>query len=104
MHITARRRRPGKTNTKWRLVSRDLGTHAKDREMLRDAPEAVRGALTPNTRAIIPVHLYGQMCDVRTLRAAIAHRSDVAIIEDCARSSESSYKGELPGTHSDAAI
>jgi hypothetical protein len=36
-HIAARLRRPGKTNTEWRLVSRDLGTQAKDREMLRDA-------------------------------------------------------------------
>jgi dTDP-4-amino-4,6-dideoxygalactose transaminase len=75
-----------------------------DRETLMMGPEAVRGALTPNTRAIIPVHLYGQMCDVRALRAAVAHRSDIAIIEDCAHSFESSYRGELPGTHSDAAI
>jgi dTDP-4-amino-4,6-dideoxygalactose transaminase len=42
---------------------------------------------------------------VRALRAAVAPRSDAAIIEDCAHSFESRYKrGELPGARSDAAI
>ncbi len=75
-----------------------------DPDTLMMTPEGVRRALTPNTRAIIPVHLYGQMCDVRALRAAVAHRPDIAIIEDCAHSFESTYQGERPGVHSDAAI
>jgi UDP-4-amino-4-deoxy-L-arabinose-oxoglutarate aminotransferase len=75
-----------------------------DPDILMMTPAAVSRAITPNTRAIIPVHLYGQMCDVRALRATIAHRPDIAIIEDCAHSFESSYRGELPGAHSDAAI
>src|SRR6266404_1405792 len=75
-----------------------------DPDILMMTPEGVSRAITPNTRAIIPVHLYGQMCDVRALRATIAHRPDIAIIEDCAHSFESSYRGEPPGAHSDAAI
>jgi UDP-4-amino-4-deoxy-L-arabinose-oxoglutarate aminotransferase len=75
-----------------------------DPDTLMITPEAVSRSIAPNTRAIIPVHLYGQMCDVRALREAIAHRPDIAIIEDCAHSFESSYEGELPGAHSDAAI
>jgi dTDP-4-amino-4,6-dideoxygalactose transaminase len=67
-------------------------------------PETVRRAVTPRTRAIIPVHLYGQMCDIRALRAVIADRSDIAIVEDAAHSFESTYKGERPGIHSDAAL
>jgi UDP-4-amino-4-deoxy-L-arabinose-oxoglutarate aminotransferase len=75
-----------------------------DPDTLMMTPEAVSRALTPKTRAIIPVHLYGQMCDMRALRAVIGHRPDIAIIEDCAHSFESTYRSERPGTHSDAAI
>lgn len=67
-------------------------------------PAAVRAAITKNTRAVIPVHLYGQMCDVHSLREALGERSDIAIIEDCAHAFEASFKGDLPGTYSDAAI
>ena len=75
-----------------------------DPDTLMMTAEGVSRALTSRTRAIIPVHLYGQMCDVRALRATIGHRPDIAIIEDCAHSFESSFNGELPGAHSDAAI
>lgn len=67
-------------------------------------PTAVRTAITKNTRAVIPVHLYGQMCDVRALREALGKRSDIAIVEDCAHAFEASFKGDMPGAHSDAAI
>ena len=65
-------------------------------------PEAVRAAMTARTKAVIPVHLYGQMMDVAALREAIGHR--IKIIEDCAHSFESTLRGDRPGTHSDAAI
>jgi len=68
------------------------------------APQSVSSALTERTRAVIPVHLYGQMCDVGALRRALGARFDIAIVEDCAHSFESSFAGEPPGTHSDAAI
>ncbi len=66
--------------------------------------EHVVRALTPRTRAVIPVHLYGQMCDIAALRAALAAHPSIAIVEDCAHSFESSYRGDQPGAHSDAAI
>jgi UDP-4-amino-4-deoxy-L-arabinose-oxoglutarate aminotransferase len=75
-----------------------------DPRTLTITPDGLSGAVTANTRAVIPVHLYGQMCDVAALRAVLGRRSDIAIIEDCAHSFEASYNGELPGTHSDAAI
>lgn len=68
------------------------------------SPASLRAAVTRKTRAVIPVHLYGQMCDVRALRQALGGRTDIAIIEDCAHSFEASFGGDLPGTHSDAAI
>src|SRR5215831_15396845 len=43
----------------------------------------VEAAITDRTRAILPVHLYGQMCDMRALRA-IADRHGLRIIEDAA--------------------
>jgi dTDP-4-amino-4,6-dideoxygalactose transaminase len=73
-------------------------------DTLMPTPETVRAAVTANTRAVIPVHLYGQMCDIAALRAVLAHRPDIAIIEDCAHSFEASLDGQLPGAQSDAAI
>ncbi|HVW25548.1 MAG TPA: DegT/DnrJ/EryC1/StrS family aminotransferase [Polyangiaceae bacterium] len=68
-------------------------------------PDGVRAALNAATRAVIPVHLYGQMVDVVAIRnQALAARSDVAIIEDCAHCFEGRLRGERPGAHSDAAI
>jgi UDP-4-amino-4-deoxy-L-arabinose-oxoglutarate aminotransferase len=73
-------------------------------DTLMPAPETIRAAVTPSTRAVIPVHLYGQMCDVAALRTALADRPDIAIVEDCAHAFEASLGGDLPGAHSDAAI
>jgi dTDP-4-amino-4,6-dideoxygalactose transaminase len=47
-------------------------------------PQAVAAAVTPRTRAIIPVHLYGQPADMDTL-AALAKRNGLALIEDAAQ-------------------
>ncbi len=63
---------------------------------------AVRGALTPRTRAIIPVHLYGQMVDMQSLREIVG--PNVFVIEDCAHAFESQLVGERPGAHSHVAI
>ncbi len=56
----------------------------------------IEPVLTPRTKAIMPVHLYGQMVDMKRLKAlAAAHR--LSIIEDCAHSVESSRDGVRPG-------
>jgi UDP-4-amino-4-deoxy-L-arabinose-oxoglutarate aminotransferase len=59
-------------------------------------PSAVARAITPRTRAIVPVHLYGLMADMRQLKA-IADRAGVALIEDCAHAIESARDGVRPG-------
>ncbi len=71
-------------------------------------PEAMAAAVTARTRAVIPVHLYGQMVDIAALRAALDAVSGpgqrIAIIEDCAHCFEGKLRGERPGRHSDVAI
>jgi dTDP-3-amino-3,4,6-trideoxy-alpha-D-glucose transaminase len=53
-----------------------------DGERLTMDPDSCAGAITPRTRAIVPVHLYGQAADTTALRA-IAERQQLALIEDC---------------------
>jgi len=62
----------------------------------------VEAAITAKTKAIMPVHLYGLMCDMRALRA-IADRHGLHIIEDAAHCIEGVRDGVRPGQLSDAA-
>lgn len=62
----------------------------------------VKAAVTPRTKAVIPVHLYGQMVDIPALRAVL--RADIKIIEDAAHCFEGKRDGRRPGSDSDAAI
>ena len=64
-------------------------------------PAAIERALTKKTKAIIPVHLFGQPCDMDPL-LAVAARNDLKVIEDCAQSFGARYKGRLVGTLGDA--
>lgn len=64
--------------------------------------EKVAQAVTPKTRAVIPVHLYGQMVDIAALREVVG--DDVRIIEDCAHCFEGRLNDHRPGAFSDAAI
>lgn len=75
-----------------------------DPDTLLMTPKAALAALTPATRAVIPVHLYGQMVDIRALRDALRRRPNVAIIEDSAHCFEGHLNGARPGQDSDAAI
>jgi dTDP-4-amino-4,6-dideoxygalactose transaminase len=59
-------------------------------------PDAVEAAVTPKTRGILPVHLYGQMCDMSSLRD-IADMHGLVIVEDAAHSLEAEWKGKKPG-------
>jgi dTDP-4-amino-4,6-dideoxygalactose transaminase len=62
----------------------------------------VEAAITERTRAILPVHLYGQMCDMRALRA-IADRHGLYIVEDSAHCVEGERDGVRPGQLGDTA-
>lgn len=63
-------------------------------------PEDVRRHITPRTRAIMPVHLYGQACDMDAL-TAIAREHRLFIVEDCAEAFGTKYKGRHVGTFGD---
>jgi dTDP-4-amino-4,6-dideoxygalactose transaminase len=60
-------------------------------------PQKVNAAVTDRTRAILPVHLFGQAADMDELDT-IAKRYDLLIIEDCAQSFGSRYRGRMTGT------
>jgi len=62
----------------------------------------IEAAITPRTKAIIPVHLYGQLCDMVLLRK-IADRYNLVVIEDAAHSIESIREGVRPGQLGDVA-
>jgi len=61
-------------------------------------PEAVRARITPRTRAIIPVHFAGRLCDMEAL-GRIADEHDLLVIEDCAHAIEATdASGRHAGT------
>lgn len=64
--------------------------------------EAAERAITGRTKAIIPVHLYGRMVDMRGF-AALAERHGLALIEDAAHAVEAERDGIRPGQLGDAA-
>ena len=60
-------------------------------------PQLVERAITPRTKAIIPVHLFGQMCDMDAIME-IAQRHNLYVIEDAAQAISSTYKGRKAGS------
>jgi dTDP-4-amino-4,6-dideoxygalactose transaminase len=57
----------------------------------------IEGAITSRTRAIVPVHLYGQMTDMDAI-IAIARRHDLTVIEDACQAHGAEYKGRRAGS------
>ena len=65
-------------------------------------PEFIEAAITSKTKAIMPVHLYGQACDMDPIME-IAHKYKLRVVEDCAQAHGATYKGKKVGTFGDAA-
>lgn len=65
-------------------------------------PTKIEVAITKKTKAIIPVHLYGQACDMDPIME-IAKKHALFVIEDCSQAHGAVYKGRKVGTFGDAA-
>lgn len=70
-------------------------------ETLTLDPEAVKNAITPKTRCIMPVHMCGSMADLDPL-LTICSENDLILLEDACQSIGASYKGKMLGTIGDA--
>jgi dTDP-4-amino-4,6-dideoxygalactose transaminase len=60
-------------------------------------PAKLEAAITPRTKAIIPVHLFGLMADMDAIQA-IASRHNLHVVEDAAQAIGSRYKGRMAGS------
>ena len=65
-------------------------------------PALIEWKITKRTKAIMPVHLYGQPCEMDSIME-IAKRHDLKVIEDCAQAHGATYKNKKVGTFGDAA-
>lgn len=77
------------------FVDNDLHTFNVD-------PTSIAAAITPRTRAIMPVHLYGQPVDMDPI-LQLAQDNDLLILEDAAEAVGAQYKGRRTGTFGDCA-
>ena len=60
-------------------------------------PRLIEPAITPGTKAIIPVHLFGQVCDMDPI-LEVARRREIYVIEDAAQAISATYKGRKAGS------
>lgn len=65
-------------------------------------PNRIEAAITDRTKAIMPVHLYGQACDMDPIME-IAQKYSLYVVEDCAQAHGATYKGKMIGSFGDAA-
>lgn len=78
------------------FVDIDLQTYLID-------PKKIEAAITKKTKAIVPVHLYGQMADMTSIKA-IAKRNRLKIIEDCAQAHGATHQGKKAGVFGDIGV
>lgn len=78
------------------LVDIDPRTYTMD-------PNSLRKAVSEKTKCVIPIHLYGQPCEMDEI-AEVANNLSLLIIEDCAQALGAEYRGRKVGSIGDAAI
>lgn len=71
-----------------------------DRHTMNIDPGAIRRALTPRTRAIVPVHFAGRPCEMDAI-CELAAEHDLRVVEDCAHAIEARHGGRAVGTFGD---
>jgi Predicted pyridoxal phosphate-dependent enzyme apparently involved in regulation of cell wall biogenesis len=64
-------------------------------------PREARRAISEKTKAILPVHLYGQSCDMESL-CRLADEAGIAVVEDCAQSHGALFGGRMTGSFGEA--
>ncbi len=72
-----------------------------DSETYNMDPRLLEAAITPRTKAIIPVHLYGQVCDMDPI-TEIARSKELSVVEDACQAHGGQYKGKRAGSIGDA--
>ena len=65
-------------------------------------PILIKNAISDRTKAIMPVHLYGQACDMDPIMK-LAGKYSLRVIEDCAQAHGATYKGRIVGSFGDVA-
>jgi dTDP-4-amino-4,6-dideoxygalactose transaminase len=73
-----------------------------DPETFNILPEAIEAAITPRTKAVVPVHFAGRPCDMDAIMA-IARKHGLKVVEDAAHATETWYHGRKVGTIGDVA-
>ena len=81
--------------------ARPVFVDVRDDTLLMDVSK-IEAAITPRTKVILPVHLYGQMVDMDPLME-IADKHGLKVVEDAAQAHGARYKGRRAGTIGDAA-
>ena len=84
----------------WIASAKALFVDTDPRTKLIDVSK-IEEKITPRTKAIVPVHLYGQMCDMPAI-GEIARKHDLFVVEDCAQAIDAAGNGFKLGEHSDA--
>jgi perosamine synthetase len=65
-------------------------------------PDLIEELITPRTKAIIPVHLFGHPCEMDRIMS-IAREHDLVVVEDCAESHGATWRGKMTGSFGDMA-
>ena len=79
------------------MLSGAIPVLAEIDESLTLDPEKLEGLITPRTKAILPVHMLGNPCDMDRI-LAIAKKHGLLVLEDCCQAFGASYKGKRVGT------
>lgn len=72
-----------------------------DPQTLTISPKSIAAALTPRTKAILPVHLFGQPADMDAILDLARKKNGLAVIEDCAQAHLTLYHGRAVGAWGD---
>lgn len=84
------------------ILSNAIPVLAEIDESLTIDPDDIEKRITPRTKAIMPVHMLGNPCDMDRIMA-IAKKYGLAVIEDCCQAVGATYKGRKVGTFGDIA-